>query len=277
MQEIKLENQDILEKFIRFNGATNVNVFVSAFLSYRTKIKNPTASFKEFLTACAPYNNESELENYLEQKFQITTQKTNFKADRLVDYNRAFNELKTGYEFLQKNKDGILIEHEAEQIVALYIDLSRGRRPVFVTADASLRRIVSESEKLCRLSGSILSEVGFLGMVDLLVGLSPNTEVYTRLIWGLGRKDGEQQVRDYLISRSVSFYNEGLLVQMPQLLRTVLSEHSEGIQRMGPFGNKDVNEIQESLDFVDRIELEYLNKQQIRVQQIRDEFGPGAI
>ena len=278
VEELGLQKNERLEMYVSFQGASNVNVFISGFSASRSNKKYRDESFQDFLGRIAPYSTHDSLKSFLGAKFSIQIATSDYRNERVSDYNVVFNDLKLGYELSHREpKSDVLIHHEAEQMVALTLDLRKGKRPLFVTADASLRKIVSSAKRINSLSGSIVSEVGLIGMIDLLVGLKPDSQVYTRLLWGMPSRTSEQQIRDFLISRSISSYNEGLLVQMPDLLKRVVSQHHDEITRIGNLTAKEVGEAKEVLEFVDRIETEYLNAYDERIQEVRKQFGSGAI
>jgi len=277
IRELGLENNEKLQNYVSYTGASNVNVFISGFAWFRSQPKNKNENFRDFLFQCAPYSTKASLEQFLKERFQIESIHSNHKDDYLEDYNIAFNDLSLGYELLHRDsKSAVLIHHEAEQLVALSLDIKKGRRPLFVTADATLRKIVSLAKRINNLSGSIVSEVGLIGMVDLLVGLKPDTEVFTRLLWGMPSRSAEQQVRDFLINRSICSYNEALLVQMPELLDRVVQNHKEDIVKIAALGNTN-DDKKEMMEFIDRIESDYLKTADKRIQEIRKQFGPGSI
>jgi hypothetical protein len=277
IRELGLESNEKLQNYVSYAGASNVNVFISGFAWFRSHSKNKNESFRDFLFRCAPYSTQASLEQFLKERFQIESIHSNHKDDYLEDYNIAFNDLSLGYELSNRDtKSAVLIHHEAEQLVALTLDIKKGRRPLFVTADATLRKIVSLAKRVNNLSGSIVSEVGLIGMVDLLVGLKPDTEVFTRLLWGMPSRSAEQKVRDFLINRSICSYNEALLVQMPDLLDKVVQNHKEDIVKIAALGNSN-DDKKETMEFIDRIESDYLKAADKRIQEIREQFGPGAI
>ena len=70
-----------------------------------------------------------------------------------------------------RRKKSVLKQHEANQLALLEQAIEAGRRPVFVTADAKLRRAVRASGRLRPLMDSLISHLGLIQLVDLLVGL----------------------------------------------------------------------------------------------------------
>jgi hypothetical protein len=152
--------------------------------------------------------------------------------------------------------------HEAEQLTRLFLDLALGKRSVFVTADAKLQRIVQNSEHLEKLTGNVLSQIGFVGLVDLLVGLPPDREVFTRLMWASPRNDTQKQVRDYLVSVTLARYDDAMARAMPEVLRDFMASARDELSAFDRQSRKttDPEDVKATKLFLDRLENQYFEK-----------------
>ena len=213
VRDLKLEEPARMGEHIVFYRAERTNVFVGAFASLFTEQPPVRKSFTEFLNKVAPYNNHDELMSFLTTR-SIVSEKLDYSVDHNVEFNHIFADLLNGYEIdsllTGRDKDQILIRHEAQQLTRLLLDAQTGERSVFVTADRRFQRIVQESEQLQKLSANVLSHIGFIGLIDLLVGLSPDKEVFTRLIWASPRSTVQKQLRDYLVKVTLQKYDHAM-------------------------------------------------------------------
>jgi len=226
VRELNLEDPEALYKHIVFYGAENTNVFVGAFSSLYSSDYESRHSFKNFLKETAPYQGELELIAYL-GRLGIKVERMTFHHQNNVEYTHIFNNLIAGYERYpsggKKKKDTLLIQHEARQLTKLFLDLSAGGRSVFVTADTRLQKIIQGDTELEKLSGNVLSELGFIGLVDLLVGLPPDQEIFTRLVWATPRSNAQQQVRDYLVALTLRRYEDAMAKSLPEVLQNTMN------------------------------------------------------
>jgi hypothetical protein len=277
VRELKLEEPKRLTEHILFYSAENTNVFVGAFASLYTDQNPIKRSFPEFLQKIAPYKNEQELTAFL-NKQGVMTESMEFYDTNNIEFTHIFSALISGYEELirqtGKDKERILIQHEAQQLTRLFLDASEGKRTVFVTADRRLQRVVQATNELEKLTGNVLSHIGFIGLIDLLVGLSPDNQIFTRLVWATPRTTAQKQIRDYLVAVTLRQYDEAMVRAMPTVLDEVLAVADVGSTfREGSSRNAtDVDEAKKTSTFLDRIESKYFEKMRAVVEQ-REKTG----
>ena len=276
IRDAGLENEKNLKKFVSYLGAENVNVFVSGYSAF--KLRNPRLTFEQYLSEYAPYENESALESYLESKYYIKTIIMDARSSN-SEYNIILSDLKEAYEDIarrhfraRKPKDSVLIKHEAQQLVTLSKDVIRGARPLFVTADRRLQNAIGYSERIRNLSGRIVSAIGFIGLVDLMVGLKPNSDVVTRLVWGFPKRSAESIARDYLVTQIVNSMDEKLLIPLPELLPKVLEANSTEIESIYQ-NSRNESSAKDIVEFADRLDADYLKRVQKYVSERRDYFA----
>ena len=185
---------------------------MGAFASLYVGANPQRRSFAEFLAKIAPYRTEDELTSFL-GKQGVATEPMEFFKENNAEFVHIFNAMISGYEYLAwetgKEKDRILIQHEAQQLTRLFLDAAEGKRTVFVTADRRLQRVVQGSDELEKLTGNVLSHIGFIGLVDLLIGLTPDNQIFTRLVWASPRTTAQKQIRDYLVAVTLHEYQRG--------------------------------------------------------------------
>ena len=275
--ELGLNSQNRLSSYVRYRGASNSNVYISGYANTLFE-REEKYTFQQYLAEFAPYGTEDELALFLQKTMGFEVVEPKFKSNRHPEFSLVFDSLRRGYQGESRYpKDIRLVTHEAEQICALIADQKNGRKPVFVSADATLRRVIGRSEKLSDLSGAILSDIGFIGMVDLLVGLRPDPEVFTRLIWGMHNGDAKQQIRNLLISETIADYNEGMLIQMPELLKEVIASNDDDIRLLKGLDSKTTRGSKNEYEIVDRIRTSYLKAYEDRVMELRKDLGGGAV
>jgi SIR2-like domain len=270
-----LEDPDALASHIIYYGAERTNVFVGAFSSRYADALNERYSFVDFLDQVAPYENEQKLVEFLEQR-GIAAETMDFSYRNNVEFSHVFNDLTYGYERqlwgVRRAKEAVLIKHEAQQLTRLFLDISSGKRSVFVTADTRLQRIVQGSENLEKLTGSVLSQIGFIGLVDLLVGLTPDREVFTRLMWACPRNDVQKHIRDYLVAVTLRKYDDAMARAMPEVLSDVVNAAENEISMFAhrPGDATDPEDVKETARFLDRLESQYFERMR-KVLKARDQ------
>jgi len=262
VNELKLEDPERLAEHIIFYGPANTNVFVGAFSSQFKGSPNERHSFTEFLRRTAPYSTEAELVHHLRQ-LGISAEKMTFIDVKNIEFSHIFANLLDAYEGFRlpsgRQKERILIQHEAQQLTRLFVDAAEARRSVFVTADTRLQRAVQASDELEKLTGNVLSQIGFIGLVDVLVGLEADREIFTRLVWATPRSDAEKQVRDYLVNVTLRKYDEAMAMAMPDVISEVVASSRREIElKRDLFRNAtDVKGAKTVIEFLDRLENQY--------------------
>ncbi len=271
VKQLKLEEPVFMAKHISFYGAENTNVYVGAFSSLFKRGETSPHSFSAFLFKIAPYRNEKELIAFLQQEgFKAEMERFFYKNHS--DFSHIFNHLLSGYEqalSFGKNKDRVLIQHEALQLTQLSCDAASGIRSLFVTADRRLQRIIHSTKDLEKLTGSVISELGFIGLVDLLVGLGPDKEIFTRLMWAMPRTNVQRQIRDYLVTTTLNHYDDAMALAMPTVLDEILSSEQYAIEANGEQFRKatSTEDAKSASEFLDRLQDEYFEKMRKTIER----------
>jgi hypothetical protein len=278
VRELKLEEPENIAEHVVFYGAERTNVFVGAFASQFTDTPPVRKSFAEFLGRVAPYTNHKELISFLSTR-HIASETLDYSVHHNVEFNHIFSDLLDGYELdsllTGRDKDRILIRHEAQQLTRLLLDARTGERSVFVTADRRLQRVVQETEHLQKLSGNVLSHIGFIGLVDLLVGLSPDKEVFTRLVWATPRSTVQKQLRDYLVRITLRKYDHAMAMAMPAVLDEVLAVADLDSTAHRRFGKPtDIEDAKKTTEFLDRIENQYFEHMRAAIEKSEKSVTP---
>jgi len=238
--QLDLDNVSVLERHLLFYGATNVNVFIGAYASHVSREANPVR-FRDFMAEYAPYTSEYQLARYLEQKMDVTIADMRFFASHHEQFTDLLSHLKQGYP--PGRKLAVVVEHEAQQLTQLRVDLLSGRRSVFITADNQLRRILQASAALHDVANVTMSDRGLVALVDVLVGIDTDARSLTRLVWSSAYYGQEERaLYDYFIRLALRNYSEGMAKDMQDLARATAADsiqqvHRESVQLFGASGD----------------------------------------
>lgn len=203
---------------VLFHGASNVNVFIGAYIRHLDR--GGASGFSDFVNKVAPYRTEAELRRSLEaQGFLVINQmKDPIYATLYAMLERA-NARK-----LVEGKEPILLEHDALQLRLLALDAAKGERSVFVTADRRLGEDISE-RGFVHLRDSLISHIGLLQLVDLLVGLEVDKREAGALLWSSTVSDKTQKMRSYLVAEALEQHDAAMAMEMHH----VVERHAEKI------------------------------------------------
>jgi len=278
VKTLKLEQPKRITEHVLFYGAERTNVFIGAFGSQCTEHPPIRKSFAQFLAKVAPYSNHKQFISFGSTR-HIASEILDYSEQHNVEFNHIYADLLSGYEtdslLTGRDKDRILIRHEAQQLTRLLLNARTGERSVFVTADRRLQRIVQDSDALQKLSGNVLSHIGLIGLVDLLVGLSPDKEVFTRLVWATPRNTVQKQLRDYLVKVTLRKYDHAMAMAMPVVLDQVLAVADLDTAAHRRFGKPtDVDDALETSEFLDRIENDYFDKMNAAIEKSEQSGKP---
>ena len=149
-----------------------------------------------------------------------------------------------------------MIQHEAQQLAQLHVDSEKRLRTVFVTADHRLQRLLASDFRLRGLSGTVLSQLSFMGLVDIMVGLDVDKRSFVRLIWGSSRTETKQLVRDYLIKRALEAYDVGMTMAMPEVVNKIAEEAAAEARKknIDLFSASSPGDVAKTAKFMDRME-----------------------
>lgn len=265
VQEQGLEDIDRLRHQMLLFGTENINVYIGAYGSYIGRTGKPIA-FGEFLRKVAPYNIEKELEIYL-SKLGIETRELSFTSeeDRIIynevkkSLNAAYEELHETYPFY-KGKPQVLIDHEAAQLTRLILDIEAGRKPIFVTADRRLMGLC-KGEVLGRCANAIISQMGFVQLVDLILGIDTDKRALGRLFWSIELSSDQIMVRNYLIDLALQHYNEAQAMAMWEVVDQISEDAAKAAERekIVLFAGREENRARLAA-FLDRFEQDFFKK-----------------
>lgn len=236
VERSNLEDPEALSKYVLFYGADKVNVFVGAYASWVGRFKSDIA-FRPWLAEHAPYDNVAALRRYLSNaEFQTVGLTITAGQDERLLYRAMAAELEDAYDAMHDRhpKPAVLIRHEAAQLARIASDLRRSARSVFVSADYRLRRAAT-GPVLGEAGASILSHVGFVALVDFLVGLEPEPRSLTRLMWGVRLVDEDgghrSSLRAYFTDRALQRYDAAAMLALSEVIDRVLDDAVGAAQR----------------------------------------------
>ncbi len=277
----RLERPESLNRIISFYGAENVNVFVSAFATHVAKAQatgHKPPKFADFLNQVAPYQDENALAAYL-QKTGIQVVAIDFRTKNNVQFIHVFNPLTSSYEKKSYDpispKKKVLVQHEATQLVQLQLDAQSGNRSVFVSADRGLRRALLASPELRYFAGMVIPPEGFVGLVDIMVGLKADRRSLARLIWAAPRKDAEQATRDYLVRHALKQMDAAVASQMPDVIDRVVNRARQQIEdaNFDMTSAHDVEDVARTARFMDRLEEDFFDNMKWWMEKHEEEVS----
>lgn len=262
LRELELDNPRKLDRHLAFHTASNTNVFIAGFGSHRKTRKD--VSFASYLKEVAPYDTEETLSAFLATRLSIATKRMVFSGQHGGRFGQVFSDLLTGYESAQWyeavfGKEKVLIQHEAQQLTQLHVDMDEGLRSVFVTADEKLRRILRRIEPLHAYSSAVISHVGLVALVDVMVGLEPDTRSWAKLVWNVAQTSDEESLVDYFVRVGVRRYQEGMALEMQDAARTVAFRALADARQQGIslFGERSLEQAKERVNFIERYEDQF--------------------
>lgn len=247
----RLEDPERLHRHALFYGLTDTNVFVAA---YATQARARPLPFREFLQTFAPYHNEAQLAAFLASKGIEAVEMFEQDDNR---FSALLSALKSGYADHrrrgEREKETILINHEAQQLCALTRDCEDSRSTLFLTADTRLRSIISSDDQLRSLLGSVVSQAGLMALVDVMVGLEADTRSLSRIMWATSAGSDQDALFDYFIRLGLRKYEEGMGMEMQEAARAIAAEAvAEGERDRVPLFGGDSDSAAESASFLDR-------------------------
>lgn len=262
VRRLDLEDPRRLRQHIAQIGAHNGNVFVGAYATAVGRAERKV-KFDDFLKRVAPYTNEAQLMSYLKGAgFRTVIQ----DPAKMPNYERVKTLLTIGYRRGELNmwglKDRVLVEHEAGQLAALLTEIEQGWHSVFITADLRLANVIYSDNYLKKLSGALMSHLGFVGMVDLLIGARVDAQAFARLVWTSPRTPDESRIRDYLLQRALASYDAALAKRMHEVINETTRVAQIEVDRRGVTLNetRDVEEMKKAHDVLDRMENQFFAK-----------------
>lgn len=267
VRELYLEDEERLRRHILFFGADRVNVFVGAYASHVAKGQDVRLPFDDFLDSVAPYANEREAEEFLEaQGMAVVSSQPRTPKDQTA-LNQISTKLEAAYDAKAATnasyyKPIILIKHEARQLALLAASREAGRRSYLVTADKKLRAIVAE-EAFTGLRDALMSHMGFVQLIDLLVGIGVEPSSLARVFWSVRAIDEEGVLRNYILDLALKKYDAALLLDMGEVLDRTIREATKNATLedviLMPSDMKD-EDAGKTTRFLDRVEDSFFSE-----------------
>lgn len=267
VKQQELEDTDRLKQRILIYGAENTNVYIGSYASFVGRRKEQVG-FGDFLEKVAPYDSEKELEKYLAKRgIGIGAIGYEFlKSEEMSLHKKVREALHAAYEELGESppyyfkKAEVLIDHEAAQLTRLILDTEAGRKPLFVTADKRLMGLC-QGEILGRCANAIVSQLGFVQLVDLVHGMDPDKRSLSRLCWSVELTDEETVIRNYLIDLALQHYDEAKAMAMWEIVDRI-SEEAVRVAKdesITLFPGKEEDRAR-TAEFLDRFEQDFFKK-----------------
>lgn len=232
-----LKNNEILIKESKFYGAQNLNVFIGA---YTAKLATQgSLTFDDYLSQYAPYENESELAQWLKKKgiIVLTEREMLNDAKHYPDILHAL-EVAYGENNSWMGKNALLIKHDAIQLAALNRDIQDGVRSILVTADRRLRDKI-QSGKYSYLGDAMVSHIGLTQLIDLLVGINPSERGFAKLMWSAQISSETEQIRNHLINLALNEYDEAMAKAMHRVVTDIAEDAQIELKRKNLNLNSD--------------------------------------
>lgn len=279
VESMFFENKDDLDDYILYSGSENVNVFIGAYSNWEEREKR-NVSFYEFLNHFAPYKTEEDLAKFL-KRLDIETIDLSFRPGEDVDlFHRVLELLIDRYNSnsisIYDRKEEILINHEARQLTRLLLDLKKGYKTLFITADMRLQRL-AHGNILEEPGNAIISNRSFIQLIDIILGLRGDPAVTTKLFWASSVPNEEIAIRNYFINHALKQRDEIMTRSFPDVLNETVKESidkakSEGVSLYPGKGSYD-NEIHKTR-LLDSLEDKfYANMANVIHQKFPDEFN----
>jgi hypothetical protein len=225
--ELKLDDATNLEHHILLYGSNPQNVFIGGYAGWIGSRPSGDQSFKTYLAKYAPFEDEPQLARFLDNR-GIATVDMRFVGEHGGRYAETLGRLLTQYESELRDaarlKETALIEHEAQQLTRLQLDICDGHRSMFVSADGHLRRVIQRDQEFKPLSAAVVSHLGLIALVDVMIGLAPDTRSFVKLLWAGSHVDQERAVFDYFVAIALRSYKEGVAMEMQSAAERVARE-----------------------------------------------------
>lgn len=118
------------------------------------------------------------------------------------------------------------------QLARLEVDLNKGEKSLFVTADRKMQNAISES-KQSRVSELMISHLGLIQFIELLLGGMDDEISLTQLLWSSCVSDRAHAVRSYFTSLALQEYDAAMLLAMPTMIERFTDEAVRELTRTG--------------------------------------------
>ncbi|MEQ3638091.1 MAG: SIR2 family protein [Thalassolituus sp.] len=209
-----------ISREVKIFGSSNVNVFIGSYASSGNWKEGET--FESFLERSAPYSSEKELQSYLEKIGINVISDLQMHATQMPEI-LSILETKYSDEFTKKGAHAILLKHDAVQLGKLDRDAKEGKNSLFVTADKSLKTVLSDSGYE-NLSNKMVNHVALVQLADLLGGMPDGNRSFSQLMWTTSSSSEANMIRDYFVGLGLEQYSAALALDMQNLIEEVSEE-----------------------------------------------------
>ncbi|MFY9585529.1 MAG: hypothetical protein WAR21_13670 [Candidatus Acidiferrales bacterium] len=126
-----------------------------------------------------------------------------------------------------------------------------------MTADNALREILNVVRPGI-VWNVVISNFGFVELVDLLLGLDVDPPSFARFIWGIIELDEKAHFRNYFIDVAVKTMDEATLMALPEILDSLVDEAQKVAKEWRVrFFTKKLKDKAQGARFLDRLEDEF--------------------
>lgn len=230
-EQLDILGLDEAEAIAKYYGPTIGNVFLGAFFNQR--LSNPNLTFQSFLKACAPYNSEHELANWLRgQRVSVASESGKTGAETI--YGDIYHQLEVIFadQVAKGYRTQVTVRHDAVQLVILDEDRKRGIRSILVSADRKLREGLRPG-RFAYLGNAIVDGLGLTQLIDLLIGNPADLQGLSSMLWTSHVSSNAEAIRNYLIDRALEQYDEAIAMQLGDLVNDLAIGAAEEAERRG--------------------------------------------
>ncbi len=194
----------------------NINVFLGGFAGALER--GEAVEFGEYLARVAPFDNESTLRAHLQLKGLVVEEHS------LRDRGIA-GEVKAALRERGKQREDIVVWHDAAQLEVLWAIKEKDARPFLITADRALIRATAETSVKGLVRHMLLPEqVAFLArMADRS---ATGLEAFSRTLWTVGANVAEK-VRRYYSDRVLKEHEVALVEEIDTILAALVKDLRE--------------------------------------------------
>jgi hypothetical protein len=257
-----LEDPETLRRHILMWGADRSNVYLGAYASWVGRT-GEAVRFSQFMADVAPYSSEDTLAEYL-LGHGIQTVRLSFRSDEERScyaevrsaLHRAYDEFAESEPY-HEPKYAVLIDHEAAQLARLMLDAEAGRKPMFVTADRRLMGLC-RGPILGRCAEAIVSDLGFVQLIDLLLGVKTDKRALGRLMWSVGFSDERTAIRNYLIDLALRHYYDARVMAIWEVVDIIADKavDAAAVEGVTMFPTREDDKARTAA-FLDRFEQDF--------------------
>lgn len=207
-----LRNDADLVKYAGLFELHNINTFIAGFAAKRAD--GFAGNFNEYLATYTPFETDDAAARFLEKRGVV------IERAQVRSSSSVYGELRAALKDLGKQRDVVVIEHDARQLEALA--RSDARDVVFITADRALISAASHTS-LARVVGRMLLPQQAVYLSEFLSKGRGGFEGIVRAMWTQG-DDVAVKVRRFYTDRILREYEFALVSEIPAVVAAMLAE-----------------------------------------------------